>query len=64
MSTFKTLQNAAAAALVLSGLGVAVANARPAALPQGASIGQPANPFVCRTDEGYGRFTSCDSGGN
>jgi hypothetical protein len=22
------------------------------------------NPFTCRTDEGYGRSTSCDTGGS
>jgi hypothetical protein len=63
MSTFKTFQSAVAATVVFTGLGMAVANARPA-LPQGASISQAANPFVCRTDEGYGRSTSCDNGGN
>jgi hypothetical protein len=63
MSTFKTLQSAVAAAVVFTGIGMTVANARPALL-QEASINQPANPFVCRTDEGYGRSTSCDNGGN
>jgi hypothetical protein len=63
MSTFKTLQSAVAAAVVFTGLGRAIANARPALL-QGASISQPVNPFTCRTDKGYGRSTSCDSGGS
>jgi hypothetical protein len=60
LSTSKLLRSAVAAAVIFTGLGIAIANARPALL-QGASISQPDNPFVCRTDEGYGRSTSCDN---
>jgi hypothetical protein len=63
MPILRTLQNGVAATLVLTGLGLAVAEARPMAQPQGEFINQPGNPFVCRTDEGYGRWTSCDNGG-
>jgi hypothetical protein len=63
MSAFRKLQGAVATALVLTSVGLAVAEARPMSPPQGEFINQPGNPFVCRTDEGYGRWTNCDQGG-
>ncbi len=63
MKAIRNLQGAVAAALVLASVGLTVAEARPMSPPQGEFINQPGNPFVCRTDEGYGRWTSCDQGG-
>jgi hypothetical protein len=63
MSALRKLQGAVATALVLTSVGLAVAEARPMSPPQGEFINQPGNPFVCRTDEGYGRWTGCDQGG-
>ncbi len=63
MLTLRTLYKAAAAAVVVTGLGLAVAEAGAAARSSGELVNNPTAPFACSTDEGYGRWTSCDRGG-
>jgi hypothetical protein len=62
MFTFKSLSRVLAAAAVVSSLGLTVAEAGAAPRGQAEFINQPGNPNVCRTDEGYGRFSTCDQG--
>ena len=51
-----------AAAMVL---GVSVASSPAGAKPHHVQVTRPAaQPHVCVIDEGYGRWTSCDQGGN
>jgi hypothetical protein len=63
MKTSALTRTFAAFALIASfGLSVAEAGAAPRR-GQAELINQPGAPsFVCRTDEGYGRWSTCDHG--
>lgn len=62
MFTFTTLSRVLAATAVVSTLGLTVSEAGAAPRAQTELVNQPSNPNVCRTDEGYGRFSTCDQG--
>ena len=62
MFTFTTLSRVLAAAAVVTSLGLTVAQAGAAPRGQTELVNQPNGPFVCRTDEGYGRYSTCDHG--
>jgi hypothetical protein len=64
MTLISTLPRQIAIALAAASVVVLTMTAASAARNERGLINRPVgNPFVCRTDEGYGRYTSCDQGG-
>lgn len=61
MLILKTFYAALAAATLMTGFGFTLAKAGPATLTRGDFVNQPGAPFRCRTDDGYGRWGSCDN---
>lgn len=49
-----------AVAFVAAGLGLLANDTKEEPRPRQELINRPLNPFICRTDEGYERWTACD----
>lgn len=64
MTISKTLHRTLTVALATASLALLTTQAVAAPAGQLELVNRPAAPgaFVCRTDEGYGRWTSCDHG--
>jgi len=56
----QTVNRLLAVAFLATGVGLLTSVAYAVPRAQSELINRPANPFVCRTDEGYERWTACN----